>query len=118
MARFPTGRSNSKLTAEERRLQREAEELRRKEEELQKQLRILPAQLEARKTQARKLAKLRAETSARAIHLSGTRTATSPRRSGKHRPLPARELHNARIKFVVLCLILLTIGILLWRALP
>lgn len=117
MARPSPSRPN-KLTAEERRLQKAAEELRRKEQELEMQLRRLPAQLEARRSKEKELAKLRAHTASPAISLNGARGARQSRPNGKRRPLPARELQNARIKFIVLCLILATIGILLWRALP
>ena len=117
MPRIPSVRPN-KLSAEERRLQKAAEELRRKEEELQRQLRILPAKLEAQRTREQKLAKLRAETSAPAISLNGTRGPRGSRTAGKRRPLPARELQNARIKFLVLLLILACIVILLWRSIP
>lgn len=118
MARPSPSRPN-KLTAEERQLQKAAEELRRKEQELQNQLRTLPAQMEARRSRERELAKLRAHTASPAISLNGTRGPRHHAKSaGKRRPLPARELQNARIKFVVLCLILATIGILLWRAIP
>jgi len=117
MSRQFPARSN-KLSAEERRLQRETEELRRKELDLEHQLRILPAKMEARKTRERELARIRAHTSSPAISLNGTRGARSPKPTGKRRPLPVRELHNAQIKALVLCLILATIGILLWRAFP
>lgn len=117
MARPSPARSN-RLTAEEIRLQKAADELRRKEQELERQLRILPAQLQAKRTKEKQQAKLRAELAAPAISLNGARGARNAKSNGKRRPLPARELQNARIKFLVLCLILATIGILLWRSLP
>ena len=116
MAR-PPARSN-KLTAEELRLQKAAEALRRQEQELERQLRMLPAQLQAKRTKEKQVAKLRAEMASPAISLNGVRGARSSKSNGKRRPLPARELQNARIKFLVLCLILATIGLLLWRSLP
>ena len=116
MAR-PPARSN-KLTAEEIRLQKEAEALRRQEQELERQLRMLPAQLQAKRTKEKQVAKLRAEMASPAISLNGVRGARSSKSNGKRHPLPARELQNARIKFLVLCLILATIGLLLWRSLP
>lgn len=115
MPRFSSPRP-TKLTAEERRLERQADELRRKEKELERQLHALPAKMEARRSRERELARLRAETSSPAISLNGVRS--RGRQPAKRRPLPARELHNARIKFLVLCLILATIVILLWRAIP
>lgn len=117
MARPSTARSN-RLSAEELRLQKAADELRRKEQDLEKQLRTLPAQFEARRSKERAQAMLRAKTASPAISLNGIRRGRSAKPNGKRRPLPARELQNARIKFLVLCLILATIGILLWRQLP
>ena len=117
MAR-PSPARSKKLTAEEIRLQKEAETLHRKKQELEQQLRMLPAQLQAQRKKEKERAKLRAEMSAPAISLNGGRGSRSAKSNGKHRPLPVRELQNARIKFIVLCLILATIGILLWRSLP
>lgn len=108
----------SKLTAEELRLQKEADALHRKELELQQQLKRLPAQIEAKRSREREILKQRAITSSPAISLNGLRGTRGAKPGGKRRPLPAREYHNARIKFIVLCLILATIGLLLWRALP
>ena len=116
MPRFSSPRP-TKLTAEERRLERQADELRRKERELERQLHALPAKMEARRSRERELARLRVETSSPAISLNGVRS-RGARQTAKRRPLPARELHNARIKFLVLCLILATIVILLWRVIP
>ena len=116
MAR-PPARSN-KLTAEEIRLQKTADELRRKEQELERQLRMLPAQLQAKRTKEKELARHRVEMTSPAISLNGTRGVRSSKSKGKSRPLPARELKNDQIKFLVLCLILATIGLLLWRSLP
>jgi hypothetical protein len=117
MARPSPVRSN-KLSAEEIRLQKAAEALRRKEQELERQLRTLPAQLQAKRTKEKQQAKLRAEMASPAISLSGVRGARSSKSQGRRRPLPVRELQNAKIKFLVLCLILATIALLLWRSMP
>ncbi len=109
---------SSKLTAEERRLAREQKELLQREEQLQRELRTLPAKIEERKARERQIAKLRAEASSPAISLGAARGARSGKSSSKGRRLPARELQNARIKFIVLCLILATLTILLWRSIP
>ena len=116
MAR-PSARSN-KLTAEEIRLQKEAEALRRKAQELEGQLRMLPAQIREKRSKEKEQAMLRARTASPAVSLNGTHGTRSAKSNGRRRPLPARELQNARIKFLVLCLILATIGLLLWRSLP
>jgi len=117
MARPSPARSN-KLTAEEVRLQKEAEALRRKAQELEGQLRSLPAQIRAKRSKEKEQAMLRARTASPAVSLNGTHGARSAKSNGRRRPLPARELQNARIKFLVLCLILATLGLLLWRNLP
>ena len=96
-------------------LQREAAELRRKELDLERQLRMLPAKMEARRTKEKEL---RAQMSSPAISLNGTRGPRSPKPPGKRRPLAGRETQNAQIKSLVLFLILATIVLLLWRALP
>ena len=116
MARLPA-RSN-KLTAEEIRLQKEAEALLRKKQELERQLISLPAQIQAKRSKEKELARHRVEMTSPAISLNGARGGRGAKPIGKRRPLPARELQNARIKFLVLCLILATIGLLLWRSLP
>ena len=72
MAR-PTPARASKLTAEERNLEKEADELRRKEKELERQLKMLPAKLEARRSKEKELARLRAHTASPAISLNGAR---------------------------------------------
>ena len=113
----PPARSN-KLTAEEIRLKRTEEELHLKEKELERKLRMLPAQLQAKHTKEKKLARIRVEMTSPAISLNGPRGGRGSKPAGRHRPLPARELQNARIKSLVLCLILATIGILLWHSLP
>lgn len=117
MPRPSPARSN-RLTAEEIRLQKEAEALRRKAQELEGQLRSLPAQIQAKRSKEKQVAKLRAEMASPAISLNGVRGVRSSKSKGKSRPLPARELKNDQIKFLVLCLILATIGLLLWRSLP
>ena len=117
MPRLPSARP-SKLTAEERRLQREAEELRRKEQELERQLRMLPAKIEAQRSREQRLVKMRAHTAAPAISLDGTRGSRNSKSGSRRKPLPTRELQNAKIKFFVLLLILATIAMLLWRSIP
>lgn len=117
MARPSPVRSN-KLSAEELRLQKEADALSRKEQELQQRLRRLPAQMEAKRSRDLEILKHRAVTASPAISLNGARGPRNSKANSKSRPLRAREYQNARTKFIVLCLILASIGILLWRALP
>ena len=117
MARPSPARSN-KLTADEIRLQKAAEEINRKKQELERKLSRLPAQLQAKRTKEKEQAKLRAKMASPAISLNGAHGVRGAKPNGSRRPLPHRELQNAKIKFLVLCLILATIGILLWRSLP
>jgi septal ring factor EnvC (AmiA/AmiB activator) len=117
MAR-PLSNRHPKLTAEERRLIREQEDLKRREAQLQRELKTLPARIEERKSRERELAKLRSMAAAPAISLGGARGPRAGRSSAKGRRLPVRELQNARIKSLVLILILATFVILLWRAIP
>lgn len=114
---MPKPTRSPRLTAEERRLQQQEEEIRRRTEELTHKLKTLPAELRETKARERKLQELRARTSAPAISLGGARR---PRAHTERRPgrTPARERQNARIKSVVLCLILLSLLLLLWRSLP
>lgn len=113
-----SSRGSDKLSAEERRLQKQQQELQRQEELLKRKLQVLPVQIEARKSRERELAKLRAHMASPAISLGGVRGPRAGKSSAKRRPLPARELQNARIKFLILCLILVTFVILLWRSIP
>lgn len=117
MARPSPARSN-KLTAEEVRLQKQTEELLRKKRALEEQLQRLPAQVAAKRTKEKQLAKIRAEMTPAAISLNGLRSTRAQQTRRNHRPLPTREAQNAQIKFIVLCLILATIALLLWRSLP
>ena len=114
----PSPSRSRKLTAEEIRLQKASEELSRQEQKLQEKLRVLPAEIQAKRQREKELSKLRAETAAPAISLNGVRGTRNGRLPNRRRPLPTRDLQNARIKFLVLCLILATIGLLLWRSIP
>jgi hypothetical protein len=98
-------------------LEKKAEELRRMEAELERRLKMLPAKMEAKKARTKARLKIQAQTAAPAISLNGARPRVA-RPIEKRRPLPARELQNARIKSLVLLLILATLVILLWRAIP
>ena len=107
----------TRLTAEERRLLKEQEDLKRREAELERQLRTIPARIEQRKQLERERTRIQAQIAAPAISLKG-RNARSSRNDGRPRGLPGRELQNAKAKFLVLCLILATLMILLWRSIP
>ncbi|MDX2079670.1 MAG: hypothetical protein SFU53_02710 [Terrimicrobiaceae bacterium] len=109
----------TKLTAQERLLQQQEEELRRREQELQRKLKQIPAQLEEKRRRERELVRQRVAASTPAISLGGARATRSSRaQASRGRRLPASELQTARIKFIVLCVILATLVILLWRSIP
>jgi hypothetical protein len=113
---FKKSSTSTQVTSEERRLIKEQREILRRKQELEKKLHVLPKQIEAQK---KKEQKLRVETSGSVISFGGARSAHSARsQSRKKIPHPARELQSARIKFLVLCLILATIVIMLWRVIP
>ena len=48
----------------------------------------------------------------------GSRISRPVAPSRKTRSLPARELQNARIRFLLLCIVLASVVIMLWRASP
>lgn len=108
-----------RLSLEERQLLKQQEELRRKEEELQSKLRSLPAKIQEKKNRDREQAKLRAVAAPEAISLgSAARGRNRTGRSTTKRRTRVGEFQSARIKFLVLCLILATFVVLLWRTIP
>jgi len=110
---------SDKISAEESRLIKQQEELQRKEEVLKQKLRTLPAQIEERKNRARELAKMRAVAAPGAISFgSAARGRPRSAKPTSKRRTRVGEIQSARIKFFVLCLILATFVILLWRTIP
>ena len=110
---------SDKISAEENKLLKQQEELRRKEEALQRKLRALPAQIQERKNIERERAKMRAVAAPEAISLgSAARGRPRSAKSPTKRRTRVGEAQSARIKFLVLCLILAMFVILLWRTIP
>jgi len=109
---------SDKISAEESRLRKQQEVLQRKEEELKLKLRALPAQMQAQKKRDVELAKLRAAVAPEAISLGSAARSRSRSKSTVKRRTRVGEIQSARIKFLVLCLILATFVILLWRTIP
>jgi hypothetical protein len=103
--------SSTKVTDEQRRLSKEQVELKKREAELNKLLVKIPQQIEKKK-------KLEVDIAAPAISLGNARThrGSQPIRRGKTRL--SKDLNAARVKFLVLCLILLSIVVMLWRTVP
>ncbi len=104
----------SKVTAEERRLERERIELLKKEAELKRQLKNLPKQIEQKRAKEERIHTLR-NVAATTMDLRGSRTVPS---ADRRRKTPKRELNSAKVRFMVLLMILLTILVMLWRAVP
>ncbi len=105
--------SSTKVTDEQRRLDKEQLELKKREAELNKLLVKIPKQMEKKQK-----SKLQVDLAVPAISLGGARVsrAAQPMRRGKTRL--SKDLNAARVKFLVLCLILLSIVVMLWRAIP
>jgi hypothetical protein len=105
--------STTKVTDEQRRLEKERLELKKREAELNKLLVKIPKQMEKKQK-----TKLQADLAIPTISLGGARVSrgAQPMRRGKTRL--SKDLNAARVKFLVLCLILLSIVVMLWRAIP
>jgi hypothetical protein len=104
--------SSTKVTDAQRQLDKEQLELKKREAELNKLLVKIPKQMEKKKQ-----TKLKADLAVPAISLGGARVSrgAQPIR-GKTRL--SKDVNAARVKFLVLCVILLTIVVMLWRTIP
>lgn len=109
--RFKT--SSTKVTDEQRRLEKQHEDLIRRQQELQKALRSIPKQTKDKK----KPQTLHVDTGISSM-APGVARYSRIQPEKRRKTLPARELQNARIKFLCLCLLLATIVVMLWRAIP
>jgi hypothetical protein len=105
--------SSTKVTDAQRQLDKEQLELKKREAELNKLLVKIPKQIEKKKQ-----TKLKADLAVPAISLGGARVSrgAQPIRRGKTRL--SKDVNAARVKFLVLCVILLTIVVMLWRTIP
>ncbi len=93
------------------------EELRRKQEELQRVIEEAPTRIRERRKKQREPVILKVSTSA----ASRVGPALRDKRNGadaarRRNPVRKSERNLARVQFVILCLILLTIGFLIWRS--
>ena len=109
---------SDKISAEESRLRKQQQELQLKEEALKQKLRMLPAQMQARKKRDREIAKLRAVAAPEAISLGSAARGRARSKSTSKRRTRVGEIQSARIKFLVLCLIFATFVVLLLRSIP
>jgi hypothetical protein len=108
------------VRAEQRRLIEAQEELKRKQEKLQRLIKQAPAREAARKKKQREPIRINvASAGAMSRPGGGLRS-----KFGDARDLPMRkrarrsERNLARAQFLILCLILATIGFLIWKAVP
>jgi len=114
MAR-PSPSKGSRLTAEERQLEKLRAENLRLQQELEKKLKRLPVQLAAQEEQKRALAHRRAVSAGPAIPSRMGQRGRGKNRSGR---LPSRERWAAQVKTIILIIALAVIFALLWRAVP
>lgn len=120
MPRKRTTQKSKALTPEQRKLAQLENELQRKEEALRKLIEEAPKRKEALERQRQKEMKLRAQTMSSRREVPGVLRdarfgdAPQPRRK---RTLQ-KERRASQFRFMILCIVLLSILILLWRALP
>jgi hypothetical protein len=107
--------TSTKVDDEHRKLARQQQELKKIEARLQKELVRMPKEIEKKK----RLEKIQlAAAAAPTVSLGGARShrdkTRAPLKGGRLRS----QINGERIKFLVLCLILATILVMLWRAVP
>lgn len=118
MRKKKSSHKSNKLSVEQEALLRQEKELRRKEALLKRRLRKLPAMMEERQRRQK------VHPYAKTIHTTLAGTHQLPgffreRRTHQlRRGLPMKEKRAAKIKFVILVLILTSLLILIWRSLP
>lgn len=116
--RFTKLSSPTKVSEEQRRLEKQHEDLLRRERELKKALVTIPKQIQKKKEKERKTQTLHVDGTTQSIPIGSLRLSRSVAPSRKTRSLPARELQNARIRFLLLCIVLASVVVMLWRAIP
>ena len=104
----------SKVTAEQKRLEKERQSLERQRLTLEKQFKQI-SKTQTKKPKKSDLAKLNVD-----AVVNSPANIVFGRQSSRKKPktLPVRELNAARIKFLVLALILATLVVMLWNAMP
>ena len=105
--------SSTKVTDAQRQLDKAQLDLKKREVELNRLLVKIPKQIEKEKK-----TKLNVELTAPSISLGGARVSRSPQPIRRGKTRLSKDLNAARVKFLALCLILLTILVMLWRAIP
>jgi hypothetical protein len=106
--------SSSKVDDEQRKLARQQQELKKIEARLQKELVRMPKEIEKKK----KLDKIQVAAAIPTVSLGGARSHRSKSPAVRKGGRLSRQINGERIKFLILCLILATILVMLWRAVP
>ena len=116
MAQRKPTRKATGLTEAQKEIERMEEEIRRQEAALKQRLEKIPAEIQKRRAEERRMQRVETTTMAYGeLH---------PRRGARSRNQPPsgrvlrRERHQGKTKFLVLCLIFVLILILLWRVMP
>jgi len=126
MPKKPTPQSgksaaSNPVFAEQQRLKEAENEILRKQRELERVLKEAPARIEKQRHRNRDFVRINVSTPAStAIPPGGLRDRFSGEASsvGRRRKPRRSEQVLARVQFLVLCLILLSIVLLIWRAIP
>jgi hypothetical protein len=105
--------SPTKVIDAQRQLDKAQLVLKKREVELNRLLVKIPKQIEKEKK-----TRLNAELAASPISLGGARVSRSPQPMPRGKTRLSKDINAARVKFLVLCLILLTILVVLWRSIP
>jgi predicted RNase H-like nuclease (RuvC/YqgF family) len=112
-------RSARRMTAEQLELERKQKELRRKEELLKARLKGLPAEIKEKEDKRRELMRMQVTTAARGEYLARKQHLPG---AGDAEVAPRRRLRaqqrEGKIKFLILCLIFVTLFLLLLRVMP
>ncbi len=106
--------TSTKVDDEHRKLDRQQQELKRREARLQKELVRMPKEIEKKK----KLEKVQVAAAVPTVSLGGVRSHRSKAPAVRKGGRLSSQINGERIKFLVLCLILATILVMLWRAVP
>lgn len=118
-SRKPKPEGKSRLFTEKEQLRQAQLEITRKRAELEKKLQQLPDQVEQVRQREKELQRINVTTHARGEINGRLREFRNTGGEPKGRPRRLRGVRRAeRVKFWVLCLILLSILVLVWRTMP
>jgi hypothetical protein len=106
--------SSSKVDDERRKLTKQQSELKKLEAQLQKKLVRMPKEIEKKK----KLERIEVAAAVPAVSLGSVRSHRSKPPVARKGGRLSRQINGQRIKFLVLCIILASILVMLWRAVP